>query len=126
MMKQSVIAKNLFDPTPKLYDKISLYIPPRRPLKDVCNQLRNEFQIINGIKDDETRWNVQETIMKIVGLLRRAVQDDVKLPRGLIIFADVHGMETIEPEKFTVDINLYRCDDHFDREHLEQYRKLAK
>lgn len=121
----SVGATNLFEK--KMYDKISLYIPPRRPLEDVIGQLRNEFEMLNNMKDDEARWNIQETIFKIIGLLRQAIRDKHKLPNGLIIFADIHGMETIEPLKFTVDINLYRCDDHFDREQLEHnYRKNAK
>lgn len=100
-----------------LYDKISLYIPPGRPLEEVVMQLRNEFQTANGIKDDETRWNVQETLLKIVGMLRLAIKENKKLPTGVAIWADVHGMETMEPAK-PITINLYRCDDHFDKEHI--------
>lgn len=69
------------------------------------------------MKNDEARWNIQETLLKIVGMLRHAIKDKKKLPTGVIIWADVHGMETLEPAK-PVTINLYRCDDHFEREHI--------
>jgi len=104
ILKTSVGAKNLFD-------KITLIIPPRRPVLDVIEQLQRELGVARNIKDKTTGANVKEAIINIINYLHNYL--DKGIPKdGLILYA--HKKEIgLQFSKKPVNINLYRCDDHF-------------
>ena len=97
-------AKNL-----RNYDKITLVVPPRRSVEDIVGQLRNEFGIAKNIKDDTTRNNVLQALANIIDYLQKykVIPQD-----GLIIYAHKDKLDLQFSGK-PVNINLYRCDDHF-------------
>lgn len=108
---------------------ISLYIPPKKALSDVMNELRNEWGTASNIKSDVTRSHVQDALTKIMQRLKLYNRPP---PNGLIIFAGAlprngPGTEAVKifeivPPK-PVQVYLYRCDDHF---HLEPLRDMLK
>lgn len=49
---------------------ISLYIPPKKALSDVMNELRNEWGTASNIKSDVTRSHVQDALTKIMQRLK--------------------------------------------------------
>jgi peptide chain release factor subunit 1 len=108
---------------------ISLYIPPKKALSDVINELRNEWGTASNIKSDVTRAHVQDALTKIMQRLKLYERPP---SNGLIIFAgalprDGPGSEAVRifeivPPK-PVQIYLYRCDDHF---HLEPLKELLR
>jgi len=85
-------------------------VPPRRSVKDLVGQLTNELNIAKNIKNDETRNNVIQALnnilMYIDGFVNQIPQD------GLILYAHKDKLE-LGSTKEPVNINLYRCDDHF-------------
>ncbi len=100
--KKSVSANNLFD-------KITLIVPERRPVIDVISQLQIEEDMAKNIKDDNTRNNVLESLNNLIGYLKALKQ----IPEdGLILNAHKDKVE-LKISKDPVNINLYRCDDHF-------------
>ena|SRR6187431_576018 len=100
--KISVGAKNLFD-------KITLVVPHRRPVIDIIRQLRNELFIAKDIRDCTTRDNIIQALNNIIGYLKslKEIPED-----GLILNAHKDKLE-LKASKEPVNINLYRCDDHF-------------
>lgn len=104
----------------KKYDKISLYIPPRKSIGEVLGQLHHEYCIADNIKSDEIRHSVQDNINRIRDYLM-PMEGTPK--NGMIIFSgkDASSLSTdlrvILPNK-PVTINLYRCDDHFDKDNI--------
>ena len=95
-------AKNLFD-------KITLIIPPRRPVLDVIGQLKTELGIATNIKNNETRNNVIQALANIIDYLQKFTV----IPKdGLILYAHKDKLD-LQFSKKPVNINLYRCDDHF-------------
>jgi len=105
---------------------ISLYIPPNRRISDVINYLRQEYSTASNIKSDTTRKNVQSAILKVIERLKYYNQAP---KNGLVIFCgaipragpgtekmEIYVIEPPEP----LNINLYRCDDHFHTEYLEE------
>ena len=97
------------------YNKISLYIPPRRPINEVIGQLQSEIDIAQNIKSDEIKTSVINSLINIINHLNVC-----RFPKnGLIIFAGPNNeFHHLEPKK-PIEINLYRCDDHFYREGLK-------
>ena len=105
---------------------ISLYIPPKRKISDVINYLRQEYSTASNIKSDTTRKHVQEALTKVIERLKYFNEAP---ENGLVVFCGAvpqngPGSEKMEiyviipPE--TLNINLYRCDDHFHTEYLEK------
>jgi len=108
---------------------ISLYIPPNRRISDVINYLRQEYSTAANIKSDTTRKNVQAAILKVIERLKYYN----KAPEnGLVVFCgaiprsgpgtekmEIYVIEPPEP----LNVNLYRCDDHFHTEYLEETLK---
>lgn len=105
---------------------ISLYVPPNKRISDVMGYLREEYSTASNIKSDQTRKNVQDALVKV---MERLKYFDVSPQNGLAIFCGAipqngPGSERMEiyvvipPEP--LNINLYRCDDHFHVEHLEK------
>jgi peptide chain release factor subunit 1 len=92
-----------------MFDKITLVAPHRRPVIDIISQLQIELDIVKNIKNDETRNNVTQALNNIIGYLKslKEIPED-----GLILNAHKDKLE-LKASKEPVDINLYRCDDHF-------------
>ena len=105
---------------------VTVYIPPRRPIFDVIAQLRNEAGTASNIKSDLTRTHVQDALSRTIEHLKLFKEPP---DNGLVIFCGAvptdkgFGNEKIElysviPPK-PIQINLYRCDDHFWIDHLK-------
>lgn len=112
---------------------VTVYVPPKRPLFDVISQLRNEAGTASNIKSDLTRTHVQDALSRTVEYLKLFKETP---NNGLVIFCGAipnskgFGNEKIEiypvlPPK-PVQINLYRCDDHFWTDHLKDMMKDDK
>lgn len=108
---------------------ISLYIPPKKPIYDVINNLRDEAGTASNIKSDTTRNHVLDALTRVTQRLKL-----YKNPpeNGLVIFCGalpVSGPNTetiqiyeIVPPK-PINTYLYRCDDHF---HLDLLRDTLR
>src|SRR5829696_9022262 len=112
---------------------VTVYVPPKRPLFDVISQLKNEAGTASNIKSDLTRTHVQDALSRTIEYLKLFKETP---ENGLIIFCGAipnprgFGNEKIEiypvlPPK-PVQINLYRCDDHFWIDHLKDMMKDDK
>jgi peptide chain release factor subunit 1 len=112
---------------------VTVYIPPRRPIYDIVSQLKNEAGTASNIKSDLTRNHVQDALSRTVEHLKLYKEPP---ENGLVIFCGAIptgkgiGTEKIEiysvvPPK-PVQINLYRCDDHFWIDHLKDMMKDDK
>ncbi|HJU60095.1 MAG TPA: peptide chain release factor aRF-1 [Nitrososphaeraceae archaeon] len=112
---------------------VTVYIPPRRPIYDILSQLRNEAGTASNIKSDLTRNHVQDALSRTIEHLKLYKEPP---DNGLVIFCGAIptgkgiGTEKIEiysvvPPK-PIQINLYRCDDHFWIEHLKDMMKDDK
>src|SRR5919107_1871088 len=112
---------------------VTVYIPPRKPIYDIVSQLRNEAGTASNIKSDLTRNHVQDALSRTIEHLKLYKEPP---ENGLVIFCSAIptgkgiGTEKIEiysvvPPK-AVQINLYRCDDHFWIEHLKDMMKDDK
>jgi peptide chain release factor subunit 1 len=112
---------------------VTVYIPPRRPIFDIISQLRNEAGTASNIKSDLTRTHVQDALNRTIEHLKLFKEPP---ENGLVIFCGAiptgkgFGTEKIElysviPPK-PVQINLYRCDDHFWIDHLKDMMKDDK
>ena len=112
---------------------VTVYIPPRRPIHDIISQLRNEAGTATNIKSDLTRTHVQDALSKTMEQLKLYKETP---ENGLVIFCGAIptgkgiGTEKIEiypiiPPK-PVQINLYRCDDHFWIDHIKEMLKDEK
>jgi peptide chain release factor subunit 1 len=112
---------------------VTVYIPPRRPIFDVIAQLRNESGTAANIKSDLTRTHVQDALSRTIEHLKLFKETP---ENGLVIFCGAiptgkgFGTEKIElysvlPPK-PVQIQLYRCDDHFWIDHLKDMMKDDK
>jgi peptide chain release factor subunit 1 len=109
---------------------VTVYVPPKRPLFDVIAQLRDEAGTASNIKSDLTRAHVQDALSRTIEYLKLFKETP---QNGLVIFCGAipspkgFGTEKIEiypvlPPK-PVQINLYRCDDHFWTDHLRDMMK---
>jgi peptide chain release factor subunit 1 len=112
---------------------VTVYIPPKRPLFDVISQLRNEAGTASNIKSDLTRSHVQDALSTTMEYLKKYKTTP---ENGLVVFCGAIpndkgiGKEKIEiypvdPPK-PVQISLYRCDDHFWTDHLQDMLKDDK
>jgi peptide chain release factor subunit 1 len=112
---------------------VTVYIPPRRPIYDIVSQLRNEAGTASNIKSDLTRNHVQDALSRTIEYLKLYKEPP---DNGLVIFCGAIptgkgiGTEKIEiysviPPK-PIQINLYRCDDHFWIDHLKDMMKDDK
>lgn len=109
---------------------VTVYIPPKRPIHDVIAQLRNEAGTASNIKSDLTKNHVQDALNKSMEQLKLYKEPP---ENGLVIFCGAiptgKGLGTEKIEIFTVvppkpvQINLYRCDDHFWIDHIKDMLK---
>lgn len=112
---------------------VTVYVPPRRQIFDVISQLRNEAGTASNIKSDLTRTHVQDALSRTIEhlkLFRETPENGVVVFCGAIPTGKGIGTEKIElysviPPK-PVQINLYRCDDHFWTDHLKDMMKDDK
>ncbi len=108
---------------------ISLYIPPKKRMSEIINYLRQEYATAENIKSDTTRKHVKDAITKVIERLKYYQEAP---DNGLVVFCGaipVSGPGTEKMEIYVVEppepinINLYRCDDHFHTEYLEDTLK---
>ena len=122
----------LSDKTGRGTELISLYVPPKKALYDVINQLQGEQGTATNIKSDLTRNHVVDALSKVIQRLKL-----YKKPpeRGLVVFcgalppegggplgSEVIKIYEIEPLK-ELQTFLYRCDDHF---HVDILKGMLK
>ena len=112
---------------------VSVYIPPRKPIYEIISQLKNEAGTASNIKSDLTRNHVQDALSRTIEHLKLYKEPP---ENGLVIFCGAiptgKGIGTekieiysVEPPK-PIQINLYRCDDHFWIDHLKDMMKDDK
>ena len=109
---------------------VTVYIPPRRPIFDVISQLRDEAGTASNIKSDLTRTHVQDALSRTIEYLKLYKTTP---ENGLVIFCGAlstgKGLGTEKIEIFPVippkpvQIQLYRCDDHFWIDHIKDMLK---
>jgi peptide chain release factor subunit 1 len=111
---------------------VSLYVPSKKPIHEVMSALRDEHGTASNIKSDLTRTHVQDALtrtMQRLKLYHRTPQN------GLVIFcgalstngpgSEVVFLYEILPPK-PVQTYLYRCDDHFHLEGLQEMLREEK
>ncbi|MBM1154938.1 peptide chain release factor aRF-1 [archaeon] len=105
---------------------ISLYIPPGRPISDVISMLRQELSTAANIKSRTTRKNVMAALERVIQRLKLFKSTP---PNGLVIFSGAiprgpPGSERMEiyvlEPPLPLQTYLYRCDNRFHTEILEQ------
>jgi peptide chain release factor subunit 1 len=109
---------------------VTVYIPPRRPIFEVIAQLRNEAGTASNIKSDLTRTHVQDALSRTIEhlkLFKETPENGMAIFCGAIPNSKGIGNERIElfsvnPPK-PIQINLYRCDDHFWTDHIRDMLK---
>lgn len=108
---------------------VTIYIPPKKALHEVVNNLREEYGTASNIKSDTTRNHVQDALVRS--------QQRLKLHKstpenGIVLFVGAlptngPGSEQVFVYEVTppkpVQTYLYRCDDHF---HLDHLREMLK
>ena len=121
--------RELSSKTGKGTELISLYIPPKKALHEVLNNLREEYGTATNIKSDSTRNHVQDALTKTqqrLKLFKRTPENGIVLFVGSLMTngpgsEQVFVNEIIPPRP--VQTYLYRCDDHF---HLEYLMDMIK
>jgi len=84
-------------------------------ISTVSKELRAELSSASNIKSDRVRKNVQSSLNRCIQSLKQYK----KLPEnGLAIFASPNDITVIEPP-MPMNINLYRCDNHYHTEWLQ-------
>ena len=110
---------------------ISLYVPPERKIHEVMSYLRNEASQSSNIKSKSTRKNVGAALESIMSRLKA-----YKAPpeTGLIFFVGHVSkgagqtemiQEVVAPPE-SVGAFLYRCDNRFFLEPLEQLQEIKE
>ena len=120
------LLRELSSKTGKGTELISLYIPPKKALHEVLNNLREEYGTATNIKSDSTRNHVQDALTKTqqrLKLFKRTPDNGIVLFVGALPTngpgsEEIFVHEIIPPK--TVQTYLYRCDDHFHLEYLDQ------
>src|SRR5574337_764174 len=111
---------------------ISLYVPPKKALHEVINNLREEQGTADNIKSDLTRTHVVDALSRVIQRLQLYKSSPEK---GLVMFcgalpptgggpigSEVVKLFEIEPPK-ELQTFLYRCDDHF---HVDILKDMLK
>ena len=129
LYKTRKMLRELSSKTGKGTELISLYIPPKKALHEVLNNLREEYGTATNIKSDSTRNHVQDSLTKTqqrLKLFKRTPENGIVLFVGSLMTngpgsEQVFVNEIIPPRP--VQTYLYRCDDHF---HLEYLMDMIK
>jgi peptide chain release factor subunit 1 len=111
---------------------ISLYVPPKKALHEVINNLREEQGTADNIKSDLTRTHVVDALSRVIQRLKLYKTSPDK---GLVMFcgalppegggpigSEVIKLYEIEPPK-ELQTFLYRCDDHF---HVDLLKEMLR
>ena len=112
---------------------VTVYIPPKRQIYDVISQLKEESGTASNIKSDLTRTHVQDALSRTIEhlkLYKHPPENGLAIFCGAIPTGKGIGTEKIEiypisPPK-PIQINLYRCDDHFWTDHIKDMMKDDK
>ena len=129
LYKTRKMLRELSSKTGKGTELISLYIPPKKALHEVLNNLREEYGTATNIKSDSTRNHVQDALTKTqqrLKLFKKTPENGIVLFVGSLMTngpgsEQVFVNEIIPPRP--VQTYLYRCDDHF---HLEYLMDMIK
>jgi peptide chain release factor subunit 1 len=107
---------------------ITIYVPPDKQISDALNLLRNEYGTASNIKSNVTRKNVLDAITKAQQKLKLFKNPGEK---GIVVFTGAlpqpgGGPGTERMESYIIvppdpiRIFLYRCDNRFHTEHLQE------
>ena len=123
------VLKELADKRGRGTELVTIYVPPKKALHDVINNLREEYGTASNIKSDTTRNHVQDALVRSQQRLKLYKQTP---ENGIVLFVGAlptngPGSEQVFVYEVTppkpVQTYLYRCDDHF---HLEHLREMLK
>lgn len=103
---------------------ISVYVPPKYPVAEVSNKLKNEYGQAANIKSKSTRTNVLAALEKIIHYLKMFREPP---ENGIAVFCGNVSSEPGKPDvqlfsvvpHEPVGVQLYRCDSAFFLEPLE-------
>ncbi|HEY4672810.1 MAG: peptide chain release factor aRF-1 [Thaumarchaeota archaeon] len=118
------ILRELSDKKGRGTELVTIFIPPKKALHEVINNLREEYGTASNIKSDTTRNHVQDALVKSqqrLKLYNRTPENGIVLFVGALPTngpgsEQIFVYEVMPPKP--VQTYLYRCDDHFHLEHL--------
>lgn len=118
------ILRELADKKGRGTELVTIYVPPKKSLHEVINNLREEYGTASNIKSDTTRNHVQDALVKSqqrLKLYNRTPENGIVLFVGALPTngpgsEQIFVYEVMPPKP--VQTYLYRCDDHFHLEHL--------
>ncbi|MHB9160337.1 MAG: peptide chain release factor aRF-1 [Nitrosotalea sp.] len=132
LYKLRKMLEDLADHAGRGTELISLYVPPKKALHEVINNLREEQGTADNIKSDLTRTHVVDALSRVIQRLKLYKSSPDK---GLVMFcgalppagggpigSEVVKLFEIEPPK-ELQTFLYRCDDHF---HVDILKDMLK
>src|SRR5574338_1572900 len=132
LYKLRKMLEDLSDQSGRGTELISLYVPPKKALHEVINNLREEQGTADNIKSDLTRTHVVDALSRVIQRLKLYKSSPDK---GLVMFcgalppegggpigSEVIKLYEIEPPK-ELQTFLYRCDDHF---HVDILKDMLK
>src|SRR5574338_1585539 len=132
LYKLRKMLEDLSDQSGRGTELISLYVPPKKALHEVINNLREEQGTADNIKSDLTRTHVVDALSRVIQRLKLyknsptnglvMVSDALPPPGGGPIGSEVIKLFEIEPPK-ELQTFLYRCDDHF---HVDILKDMLK
>lgn len=109
-----ILVDGLINAESKNTDMITLYIPAKRNIHNVIQQLRREEEIADGIKSKTVRHNVKHAIRTIIERILTQYAKTGTPKNGVVFFARGDTGDTISFEpKIEVTLSLYRCDNKF-------------
>ena len=132
LYKLRKMLEDLSDQSGRGTELISLYVPPKKALHEVINNLREEQGTADNIKSDLTRTHVVDALSRVIQRLKLYKTSPEK---GLVMFcgalpppgggpigSEIIKLFEIEPPK-ELQTFLYRCDDHF---HVDILKDMLK
>ncbi|MDE1843083.1 MAG: peptide chain release factor aRF-1 [Thaumarchaeota archaeon] len=132
LYKLRKMLEELSDHSGRGTELITLYVPPKKALHEVINNLREEQGTADNIKSDLTRTHVVDALSRVIQRLKLYKSSPDK---GLVMFcgalpppgggpigSEVIKLFEIEPPK-ELQTFLYRCDDHF---HVDILKDMLK
>jgi len=110
---------------------ITVYVPKKMDINIITKQLEAEKSTAANIKSTTTRKNVQDALESLIRVCKQIRQTP---PNGLALFAgnvsQIEGQNEFVTEAFEppeeINIRLYRCDQTFVLEPLEEMLKVKE
>ncbi len=133
--EEVIIVKKLVEELKKIRGRgtelVSVYIPAGYDIRAIQRYLEQEWTTAQNIKSDTTRKNVQAALEKIINFLKGLKKTP---PNGLVIFCGNVAGEGSKPDyklwalepPVPLSLRLYRCDNVFVVEPLEELINLAE